>query len=108
VLVLVVGWYALKEFGVPTLPRISLPFVPAPVDPEDDSEADDEDDAPSEVATATCAAAVRCCHLAGGGDCDAYAESDDATCRQAIGTYGDAISARGQDAHACSPTYGGP
>ncbi len=60
----------------------------------------------------TCAAAARCCALGGGdsSECTSYLSEplDLDRCRQAIGSYGDAITAEGEDATPCSPTYAGP
>ncbi len=55
----------------------------------------------------TCAAAERCCSLAGGSDCASYTTYplDPAGCRAAIGSFGDTITQSGGNAAPCSPSY---
>ena len=55
----------------------------------------------------TCAAAERCCSLAGGDDCESYTTYplDPEGCRAAIGSYGDTIAQSGGNAAPCSPSY---
>ncbi|MFO0682723.1 MAG: serine/threonine-protein kinase [Sandaracinus sp.] len=62
------------------------------------------------VSMQTCEAAARCCVAAGGSSCDAYRAPplDVASCRRGIGSFGDTLLSRGEDAQLCSPTYSGP